>query len=61
MFYQYSFFQFINFYTFLKVRNIFKSKKKKRTLTAHGFDEIEDRSVESNASTHLVEKVNLLK
>ncbi|XP_053392532.1 adhesion G protein-coupled receptor L2-like [Mercenaria mercenaria] len=52
---------FFVFYLLLneEVRNIFKSKKKKRTLTAHGFDEIDDRSVDSNASTHLVEKDRL--
>ncbi|XP_052778311.1 adhesion G protein-coupled receptor L2-like [Mya arenaria] len=52
---------FVVFYLLLneEVRNIFKVKKKKKTLSAHGFDDADDRSLDSQPSTHLVEKDRL--
>jgi len=42
-----------------EMRVILKSKKKKRTLTAHGYEDVDDRSLDSHSSTH-VEKVRQL-
>jgi len=50
---------FLVFYLLLneEVRNIFKVKAKKKTLTAHGFDDVDDQSLDSQPSSQLIEKV----
>ncbi|XP_052265655.1 adhesion G protein-coupled receptor L2-like [Dreissena polymorpha] len=52
---------FLVFYLLLneEIRNIFKVKKKRKTLSAHGYDDADDRSLDSHASTQLVEKDRL--
>ena len=48
---------FLILFYILQIRDIFKTKKKKKTLLSHGYDETDDRSLDSPLSTHLVEKV----